>query len=134
MIQGAQALIIFANSAKVYQDVKDKTSVKHVIVTQIGDFLSFQKTILINFVLKHVKKAVPDYDLPDALSLTDILANSDYEKFNKLDVTHDDIAFLQYTGGTTGVSKGAVLTHKTLFQTFFRQEHGLEILFKREKK
>ena len=111
---GADALIIFANSAKVYQDVKDKTSVKHVIVTQIGDLLKFPKNYLINFVLKYVKKAVPDYDLPDALSLTEILANSDYEKFNKVDVTHEDIAFLQYTGGTTGVSKGAVLTHKNI--------------------
>ena len=108
---GAEAIILFANSAHVLQKIKSKTKVKHVIVTSIGDLLGFPKSLLVNFVIKNVKKMVPDWDLPGHIRFNDILALSDESKFKDTDINKEDIAFLQYTGGTTGVAKGAVLTH-----------------------
>jgi long-chain acyl-CoA synthetase len=87
------------------------TPVKHVIITEIGDLLAFPKNLIVNFVLKYVKKMVPAYNIPNALDFTNILATADIHKFAKASPSHSDIAFLQYTGGTTGVSKGAILTH-----------------------
>lgn len=108
---GAEAIIIFENSAQILQEVISKTNVKHVITTSIGDLLGFPKSLIVNFVIKHVKKMVPAWSLPGNIKFNDALAMGDESKFTKVETTLDDTAFLQYTGGTTGVSKGADLTH-----------------------
>ena len=111
---GAKAIVIFSNSAHVLEKVIQKTDVKHVIVTGIGDLLKFPKSFIVNFVLKHVKKMVPEWNIPGAVSLKEALAKGDPSTFRSVSIQPEDIAFLQYTGGTTGVSKGAVLTHGNL--------------------
>lgn len=111
---GAKAIVIFANSASVLEKVLAATPVKTVILTEIGDMLKFPKNYIVNFVIKNVKKMVPAYNLPNAISFKSCLAKGDASKFKKADVKLEDIAFLQYTGGTTGVAKGAVLTHKNI--------------------
>jgi long-chain acyl-CoA synthetase len=108
---GAEAIVIFANSASILQKIKDRTNVKHVIVTQIGDMLGFPKSLIVNSVIKYVKKMVPAWSLPGHIVFNDALAAGEASKFKKPTITHDDLAFLQYTGGTTGVAKGAELTH-----------------------
>jgi long-chain acyl-CoA synthetase len=110
----AKAIVIFANSASVLEKIIAHTPVKNVIVTQIGDMLKFPKNYIVNFVIKNVKKMVPPYNLPNALDFMDCLAKGDESKYKKADVKLSDIAFLQYTGGTTGVAKGAILTHKNI--------------------
>ena len=111
---GAKAIVIFANSASVLEKVIAATPVKTVILTEIGDMLKFPKNYIVNFVIKNVKKMVPAFNLPNAVSFKSCLAKGDASKFKKADVKLEDIAFLQYTGGTTGVAKGAVLTHKNI--------------------
>lgn len=111
---GSETIIIFENSAHVLETVLGKTPVKHVIKTSIGDLLSFPKNLIVNFVIKKVKKMVPDYNLPRAISFKETLLEGDEDKFQSVSNTGDDTAFLQYTGGTTGVSKGAELTHQNI--------------------
>lgn len=111
---GVKAIVIFANSAHVLEKVIAHTSVKHVMVTQIGDYLKFPKNYIVNFVIKNVKKMVPDFDLPGALDFKACVQKGDETKYKKPDVKSLDIAFLQYTGGTTGVAKGAILTHRNI--------------------
>jgi long-chain acyl-CoA synthetase len=111
---GAKAIVIFANSANVLEKVLPNTPVKTVIVTEIGDMLKFPKNYIVNFVIKHVKKMVPAYSLPNAITFKEVLSKGDAQKFKKSEVRLEDTAFLQYTGGTTGVAKGAVLTHKNI--------------------
>lgn len=111
---GASAIVIFANSAHVLEKVVAQTPVKHIMVTQVGDFLKFPKNYIVNFVLKKVKKMVPDYSLPNEQDFKTCVMKGDANKFKKPDVSSEDTAFLQYTGGTTGVAKGAVLTHKNI--------------------
>lgn len=108
---GVQTIVIFANSAHVLQKVIKSTPVKNVILTQIGDQLKFPKNHIVNFVIKNVKKMVPSFEIPNALDFNESLAKGNHETFKKVTLTHEDIAFLQYTGGTTGVAKGAILTH-----------------------
>ncbi len=108
---GAAAIVIVANFATVLEKVRDKTPIKHVIVTELGDQLGLLKSILVNTVVKYVKKMVPDYNLPGAISFNRALALGSKGQYQSSQLTLDDIAFLQYTGGTTGVSKGAILTH-----------------------
>lgn len=111
---GSEAIVIFENSAQILQKVIKSTKVKHVITTGIGDMLGFPKSLIVNFVIKHVKKMVPAWSLPGSIKFNNALAMGDADKFTKPKLELKDIAFLQYTGGTTGVSKGAVLTHANI--------------------
>jgi len=111
---GAEAIIIVENFCHVLEEVIDDTSIKHVIVTRMGDMLPFPKSAIVNFVVKRIKKMVPAYKLPGAVSLKKALKLGSQHRFETVPTSHDDIAFLQYTGGTTGVSKGAVLTNRNM--------------------
>jgi long-chain acyl-CoA synthetase len=119
---GARAILILENFAHTLQQVIHATGVETVIVTGIGDLLPFPKSALVNFVLRHVKKQVPEYSLPDAAGFIEALSKGRYENLVPVPLGHDDIAFLQYTGGTTGVSKGAVLTHRNMAANVLQSE------------
>ncbi len=111
---GARAIVVVENFASVLQQVLPNTDVKHVITTQVGDLLPWPKRTLVNFVLKRVKKMVPLWRIDGAIAFRDALARGAAAKFTEVAIAREDIAFLQYTGGTTGVSKGAVLTHRNI--------------------
>ena len=111
---GASAIVVLDNFAATLQEVVKETPVKHVITTGVGDLLGFPKGPITNFVLKYVRKAVPEFHIEGATRFRDVLARGAKLQLPKTDVQPEDIAFLQYTGGTTGVSKGAMLTHRNL--------------------
>ncbi|MDQ2696811.1 MAG: long-chain-fatty-acid--CoA ligase FadD [Pseudomonadota bacterium] len=111
---GAETIIILANFAHVLEQVREQTPVKRVIVTQLGDLLAFPKSLLVNAVARYVKKLVPDYHLPDAIPLPRALARGRRLTLEPVELAGSDLAFLQYTGGTTGVAKGAMLTHRNM--------------------
>jgi long-chain acyl-CoA synthetase len=111
---GAKALVCLANMAHLAEVVLPKTGVKHVIVTEVGDMLPPLKRLLVNSVVKYVKKMVPAYSLPQAIKLNDALAKGRGKSVNEASPAANDVAVLQYTGGTTGVAKGAMLTHRNL--------------------
>ncbi len=111
---GATALVCLANMAHLAEKVVPKTAVKHVIVTEVGDLLPPLKRLLINSVIKYVKKMVPAYHLPQAVKFNDVLAKGHGRAVNDASPVSSDVAVLQYTGGTTGVAKGAMLTHRNL--------------------
>ncbi len=111
---GASAIVIVSNFAHTLEKVVDKTGVKHVILTRMGDQLSTAKGTLVNFVVKYIKRLVPKYHLPHATSFRRALQAGYRMQYIKPEVSGDDIAFLQYTGGTTGVAKGAMLSHRNM--------------------
>lgn len=110
---GAKAIVIMANFASLLQDIIHETEIKHVVVTQIADQLPFVKKHLINFVIKNIKKMVPPYSL-EHHTWSQALSLGSQKTYIQPKITQEDIAFLQYTGGTTGVSKGAILTHRNI--------------------
>jgi long-chain acyl-CoA synthetase len=119
---GAKAIVIVENFAHVLQQVMSAVPTKKVILTALGDMLGFPKSLIVNYVVRKVKKMVPAYELPGAVRFNDALSQGAGKTFTPAQVGADDIAVLQYTGGTTGVSKGAVLLHRNLVANILQAE------------
>ncbi|MBN9007001.1 MAG: long-chain fatty acid--CoA ligase [Rhizobiales bacterium] len=127
---GAEAIIVLENFAPTVQAVLGKTAVKHVIVGSMGDLLGF-KGVIVNFVVRRVKKMVPPFSLPGAVKFNDALAAGRGMTLAKPKFTPDDVAFLQYTGGTTGVSKGATLLHRNIVANVLQNDAWLQPALKK---
>jgi len=111
---GATTILVLDNFGHTVQQALAGSAITQVITTGLGDMLGFPKGAIVNFALKYLKKMVPDYDIPGAIRFNDALTLGQRHSLPDIVITHDDIAFLQYTGGTTGVAKGAMLTHRNL--------------------
>jgi long-chain acyl-CoA synthetase len=122
---GAEAIVVLENFATTVQQVLPKTAVKHVIVASMGDMLGL-KGMLVNLVVRRVKKMVPPYSIPGAVLFNDAVTAGRGMKFNKPRIVLDDVAFLQYTGGTTGVSKGATLLHRNILANVLQNDAWLQ--------
>jgi long-chain acyl-CoA synthetase len=122
---GAEAIIVLENFASVVQQVIAKTQVKHVIVASMGDMLGF-KGMIVNLVVRRVKKMVPAFSLPGAVAFNDAVSAGRSMKLSKPTLGPDDVAFLQYTGGTTGVSKGATLLHRNIIANMLQNDAWLQ--------
>jgi len=111
---GAVAIVVLENFAHTLAEVVEKTAIRHVIITQLGDLFGFPSSFIVNGVIKYVKRMVPGFVIAGAIHLHDALAAGESGSFCRVEQCLDDIAFLQYTGGTTGISKGAILTHRNM--------------------
>jgi long-chain acyl-CoA synthetase len=127
---GAEAIIVLENFATTVQQVIAKTAVKHVIVGSMGDMLGL-KGLIVNLVVRRVKKMVPPYSIPGAVAFNDAIAAGRGMKFNKPRIGLEDVAFLQYTGGTTGVSKGATLLHRNIVANVLQNDAWLQPALKK---
>jgi long-chain acyl-CoA synthetase len=119
---GAKAIVMVENFATTLQQVLSAVPAKKVILTALGDMLGFPKSLIVNYVVRNVKKMVPAYDIPGAVRFPDAIAQGRGKSYKPAQVGADDIAVLQYTGGTTGVSKGAVLLHRNLVANILQSE------------
>lgn len=111
---GVKAIVLLSNSAHHLQEILHETEIEHVVITNVGDMLGFPKSLIVNSVVKYIKKMVPAYSLPNAYSFYEALDMGKEKPFHPVIMSGQDIAFLQYTGGTTGVAKGAMLTHRNI--------------------
>lgn len=111
---GATTIVVLANFAHVLQEALPQTDIKNVIVTELGDLFKFPKSVFANFIVKHVKRMVKPWSIPNAIKFNTLLKEGKHETFEPVPIDGKDLAYLQYTGGTTGISKGAELTHRNI--------------------
>ena len=128
---GARAIVIIENFAATLEKCIAQTPVQHVVLATMGDRLGWLKGTLVNYVVRKVKKLVPEFQLPDAVSFNQALSRGRHLPLRRPEITPDDIAVLQYTGGTTGVSKGAVLLHRNVVANVLQSEAWNEPVMKR---
>ncbi|MDN4037395.1 long-chain-fatty-acid--CoA ligase [Massilia sp. YIM B02443] len=119
---GAEAIVVLENFAHTVQQVMGKTPLRHVVVASMGEMLGAVKGMVVNFVVRNVKKMVPEFSLQNMVTFKDALAQGARMPFKPVEITAGDVAFLQYTGGTTGVSKGATLTHRNVIANALQTE------------
>jgi long-chain acyl-CoA synthetase len=119
---GSEAIIVLENFAVTLEAVLAKTGVKHIVVANMGEMLGGLKGMIVNFVVRNVKKMVPAFSLPNAVRFKDVLSMGEKMTFTPVKAAATDVAFLQYTGGTTGVSKGATLTHRNIIANVLQSE------------
>ncbi|MFT5451397.1 MAG: long-chain acyl-CoA synthetase [Enterobacterales bacterium] len=119
---GAEAIIILANFAHVLAEIIDETPIRRIVVTEVADLCPWPKRNIINWLIKSVKKMVPKFELPEYDCFLEALSKGQKKSFSPVEITKDDIAFLQYTGGTTGVAKGAILTHNNMLSNVLQSE------------
>jgi long-chain acyl-CoA synthetase len=129
---GSEAIIVLENFAHTLQQVMGKTPVRHVVVASMGEMLGAARGMLVNFVVRSVKKMVPEFSLPSSVRFKDALAQGAKMPFQPAQLKHSDIAFLQYTGGTTGVSKGATLTHRNVIANLLQGEAWSSVAMNQE--
>src|SRR5690349_17890390 len=131
---GAEAIVILENFATTLEKVVKNTRVKHIILANMGDMLGFPKGAIVNLVVRKVKKMVPPYSLPQAVQFKAALASGKGKPLNTRAISPDDVAFLQYTGGTTGVSKGATLLHRNIVANVLQNDLWLQPALSKEPK
>src|SRR5438270_12343154 len=131
---GAEAIVILENFATTLEKVLNNTRVKHVILANMGDLLGFPKGAIVNLVVRRVKKMVPPYSLPQAVQFKAALSAGKGKPLATRAIKPDDVAFLQYTGGTTGVSKGATLLHRNIVANVLQNDAWLQPALAKEPK
>ena len=127
---GSKAIVIVANFAKVLETALPNTDIKHVVVSELGDMLPFPKSLIVNAVVKYVKKLVPEFSIARTFSFTQALKLGSTTSLSVPVIKSDDIAFLQYTGGTTGISKGAMLTHGNIVANMLQARAWIQFLIR----
>jgi long-chain acyl-CoA synthetase len=127
---GVKTVVILANFAHLLEQVLPDTQIESIVITELADLFPFPKSFLVNSVVKYVKKMVPKYNLPSAFRLTEALELGATKAYENIPMTREDIAFLQYTGGTTGVSKGAMLTHHNILSNMLQIVEWMKPLLK----
>ena len=130
---GCKAILILSNFAHNLEKIIDETKIEHVIVSDMGDMLGPVKGTIVNFVVKYIKKMVPSYSLKSHHTFKNALAKGKKYEYNQVEIQPNDIAFLQYTGGTTGVSKGAMLSHKNVISNVIQVSAWMDILLEERK-
>ncbi|HEY1900543.1 MAG TPA: AMP-binding protein, partial [Steroidobacteraceae bacterium] len=123
---GCAAILVLENFAHVLEAVLPRTAVRQVITTSVGELLAFPKSVIVDFVVRRIRKQVPPWRLPGAVNFSAVLAAGARQRLQEMALTHEDIAFLQYTGGTTGVAKGAVLTHGNICANLLQASAWIE--------
>lgn len=129
---GAKAIFILENFASILEKVIAKTQVEHVVVTSMGELLGGFKGMIVDLVVRHIRKIVPAWSLPGHVNLKAVLAEASGKRPEIPELSHDDIAFLQYTGGTTGISKGAALSHGNVLANVAQNESWLSVSFRKQ--
>ena len=130
---GCKAILILSNFAYNLEKIINDTAIEHVIISDMGDMLGTLKGALVNFVVKYVKKMVPKYSIDSFHSFKKAISIGKKHTYNQVEIQPNDIAFLQYTGGTTGVSKGAMLSHKNVFSNVIQVSAWMDILLEERK-